>query len=172
MVFRQLDVELLLTLNFCVKTFLDFQRKNSNLDEIGAECWIKRSSQNCSNSEKVGSFRGPISCRSSSEVVTGDDDALHALFVVPLRRVEDGGRHAGREMDGVGSDLLRERVLQAGMCERSSSHDFPVSSSCAVRVEESSHQTAFRQVISGRTVPDDAPGRRNEVRTEKNVIKI
>ena len=139
----QVKVENFATGDAVVELLADFERQDSDLDEVGAKRRVERRRQHSSDAEKVRTLRGPVPSSAAAEIISGNDDRANAFLVVPLRGVEDGRRDTGRVVDGVRPDLLGQRVLEPRVRKRAPDHDLPVASAGPVGVEEPGHQASL-----------------------------
>src|SRR5262249_53268552 len=118
--------------------------------------------------EQGGTLGRPVARRAGAVLLAGQDDQRDARLLVRDRGVEDGRLLAGQVVDREPAlDTRYELVAQPDVRERTPDHHLVVPAPGPVRVEVRPGHAVPGQVLAGRRVGLDGPGRRDVVRGDR-----
>jgi hypothetical protein len=156
------DVELLSavkTESVSVLTILELEGEDSHTNEVGSVDSLVGLSDHSADTLEEGTLGSPISGRTGTVFLSGEEDSINTVLLVLEGGIEDSHFLTGGYVDGVRSNLVDHLVDKSNVSEGSTSHNLVVASAGTVGVKVLFGNTAIGKVASSRGVLSDLTGR-------------
>ena len=142
---------------------LELHGEDAHTNEVGSMDTLVALSNNSLDALKLRTLGSPITRGTRAVLVTGKDDGVDASLHVLVGSVENGHLLTGRNVHGLGADLVNELVDEADVGEGTTSHDLVVTSAGTVGVEVLGGNTLLLEVASSGRVGSNLTSRRDVI---------